>query len=141
TLVLFSGVAVAEKAAVTSGPQVGEELAGPFHPLNINGKQAGKKHCLYCENGSNPVAMVFAREPSEELTKLIKKLDGCCDKNSECKLGSFVVFCSDNEDLEPKLKKLAKDSELKKVVLSIDLPKGPEKYNVSKDADITVILY
>jgi hypothetical protein len=140
-IALFAGVAVAEKSAVTSGPQVGEELAGPFHPLNINGKSAGKKNCLYCENGTNPVAMIFAREPSPELTKLIKKLDGCCDKNSECKLGSFVVFCSNEEGLEGKLKDIAKDADLKKVVLSIDNPAGPDKYNVSKDADITVVLY
>jgi hypothetical protein len=47
---LLTSVVVAEETAkVKSGPQVGEELAGPFHPLNINGKAAGKKHCLYCE--------------------------------------------------------------------------------------------
>jgi len=138
---LFVGTAIAEKAAVTSGPQVGEELAGPFHPLNVNGSKAGQKNCLYCSNGNNPVAMIFAREPNAELTSLIKKLDACCAKNNSCKLGSFVVFCSDSEGLEGKLKELAKDSKLKNVVLSIDNPAGPEKYNVSKDADVTVVLY
>src|SRR5688572_7085012 len=59
---LFVGASLAEeKTSLKSGPQVGEELAGPFHPLNVNGKAAGKKHCLYCENGARPVAMVFAR--------------------------------------------------------------------------------
>jgi len=142
-LVLFAGVAVAEKekAAVTSGPQVGEDLAGPFHPLNVTGKAAGKKFCLYCSNGSNPVAMVFAREATPELTKLIKKLDGCCAKNTDCKMGSFVVFCSNEEGLETKLKKVAKDAELKNVVLSIDNPAGPEGYKVAKDAGVTVVLY
>jgi hypothetical protein len=28
-----------------SGPQVGEELPGPFHPLNVTGSAAGKKAC------------------------------------------------------------------------------------------------
>jgi len=140
--VLFAGVAIAEKkASVTSGPQVGEELAGPFHPLNVNGSAAGKKNCLYCSNGNNPVAMIFARETTPELTSLIKKLDACCAKNSSAKLGSFVVFCSDSEGLESKLKDVAKEAKLKKVVLSIDNPAGPEKYNVSKDADVTVVLY
>ena len=32
--------------APKSGPQVGEKLAGPFHPLNVTGKKAGEKHCL-----------------------------------------------------------------------------------------------
>jgi hypothetical protein len=139
---LFAGVAVtAEAEKLTSGPQVGEELGGPFHPLNVTGAKAGEKHCLYCENGSNPVAMIFAREPNATLTKLIKKLDGACVKNKSAKMGSFVVFCSDDKGLETKLKKLAKDSDLKKVVLAIDNPAGPEKYNVSKDADVTVVLY
>jgi hypothetical protein len=28
-----------------SGPQVGEGIPGPFHPLNINGGNAGQKAC------------------------------------------------------------------------------------------------
>jgi hypothetical protein len=32
--------------ALKSGPQVGKKLAGPFHPLNCTGGQAGNKHCL-----------------------------------------------------------------------------------------------
>ena len=32
--------------ALKSGPQTGKKLAGPFHPLNVTGAQAGKKHCL-----------------------------------------------------------------------------------------------
>jgi hypothetical protein len=141
-LALVAGTAVAEKAAsVKSGPQVGEELAGPFHPLNVNGKKAGKKHCLYCENGNAPVAMIFAREPSPSLTKLIKKLDAACVKNKSSKMASFVVFCNDDAGLEAKLKALSTSADLKKVVLSIDNPAGPKGYNVAKDADITVVLY
>ena len=29
-----------------SGPEVGKELPGPFHPLNVNGAKAGEKNCL-----------------------------------------------------------------------------------------------
>jgi hypothetical protein len=29
-----------------SGPQVGQQLPGPFHPLNCTGLMEGKKHCL-----------------------------------------------------------------------------------------------
>jgi len=140
--VTLAGMLAAEPAAaLKSGPQVGEDLAGPFHPLNCNGKAAGKKHCLYCENGNAPVAMIFAREPSANLTKLIKKLDDACVKNKSRSLASFVVFLSDEEGLGGKLKKIAKEQDLKKVVLSIDNPAGPKGYKVAKDADITVVLY
>lgn len=138
-----TSLVLAEKAetSVKSGPQVGEELAGPFHPLNVNGKSAGKKACLYCSNGSNPVAMIFAREASPELAKLCKKIDAACEKNSSSKMGSFVVFCNNEEGLESKLKRIARDNDLKHVVLSIDNPAGPEGYKVARDADVTVVLY
>lgn len=29
-----------------SGPEVGKNIPGPFHPLNINGSKAGEKACL-----------------------------------------------------------------------------------------------
>lgn len=130
-----------EKTAIKSGPQAGEELAGPFHPLNVNGPSAGEKACLYCSNGSSPVAMVFAREATPALTTLVKKLDAACTKNKDSKMGSFVVFCSSSDGLEAKLKKMAKDADLKNVVLSIDNPAGPKGYKFNKDADVTVVLY
>jgi hypothetical protein len=127
--------------SLKSGPQVGDSLAGPFHPLNVNGANAGKKHCLYCENGARPVAMIFARTSTPNLTKLLKKLDTCCAKNKGCEMASFVVFCNDDDGLDKKLKKVAEDANLKTVVLSIDNPAGPRKYNVNKEADVTVVLY
>jgi hypothetical protein len=92
-------------------------------------------------NGANPVAMIFAREVSDPLTSLVKKIDAATADASKCKMGSFVVFMSDTEGLKDQLKKLAKDEHLKKTVLSIDNPAGPKGYDIVKDADITVVLY
>jgi len=126
---------------VVSGPQVDKVVPGPFHPLNVTGHKAGEKNCLFCENGNNPVAMIFAREPSSALTKLIKKIDHATVENKGCDMGSFVVFLSDEEGLDQKLKSMAEKAKLTKCVLSIDNPAGPKGYNVSKDADVTVVLY
>src|SRR5262245_34956274 len=138
-LVLATAASAAEP--LKSGPQAGEKLAGPFHPLNINGEAAGKKHCLYCQNGMAPVAMIFARDVNEPLVNLIKKLDTETEKNKSASMGAFVVFCSDDKDLEGKLKDLAEKAGLKKVVLSIDNPAGPKGYDVAQDSDVTVVLY
>ena len=135
----IGGVFAAEK--LTSGPQVGQTVPGPFHPLNINGAKAGEKNCLYCQNGNNPVAMIFAREVSEPLTTLIKKLDSATEANKDAKMGSFVVFLSDAEDLQSKLKEVADKESLKNIILSIDNPAGPKGYKVSKEANVTVVLY
>jgi hypothetical protein len=85
--------------------------------------------------------MIFAREISDNLTSLVKKLDDAAIKNKSARMGGFVVFCSDDETLEKKLKALAKKENIKEIVLTIDNPSGPEGYGVAKDADITVVLY
>jgi hypothetical protein len=139
--VLAALVAPVVAAELKSGPQVDEKLAGPFHPLNVTGSKAGQKACLYCSNGDNPVAMIFARKTSDNLAKLIKKVDETVGKNKDKDMGSYVVFLDDKQGLDKELKSMAEKNGIKNVVLSIDNPAGPEGYNVAKDADVTVVLY
>jgi hypothetical protein len=126
---------------VKSGPQKGDEVPGPFEPLNVTGPTAGKKACLYCRNGEHPVAMVFARELNEPVCTLIKRIDEATGEHKDCKMGSFVVFLSDSDELGRKLKDFADRDNVKNCVLSIHSPEGPKGYNVSRDADVTVVLY
>src|SRR2546421_11701822 len=86
--------------------------------------------------------MIFAREVSDPLTSLVKKIDDATAKNSDAKMGSFVVFLNDEEGVAKKLKDLAEKEKLEKIALATLADKsGPEGYNVAKDADITVVLY
>ncbi len=140
-LSLVAVLGVQAQNSVKSGPQVGEKVPGPFHPLNINGEKAGKKNCLYCANGPAPVAVVFARELTPGVTKLIKKLDAATVQNNGKGMGSYAVFMSDDAKLQGKLETLAKNADLKKLILSIDNPAGPKDYNIAKGAAVTVLLY
>src|SRR6266446_3475070 len=82
--------------------------------------------------------MIFARKIDDSLTSLVKKLDQACqDKN----INSFVVFLSDEEDMKDKIKKLAEKNSIKKTVLTLDNVTGPPPYKVSKEAEVTVVLY
>ena len=86
--------------------------------------------------------MIFAREIDDGLTGLVKKIDAATAAHKKESMGSFVVFCTpDGEDLEPKLKELAKKEGIKNTVLTIDNPAGPREYQIAKDADVTVVLY
>jgi hypothetical protein len=85
--------------------------------------------------------MIFAREVSDPLTSLVKKIDAATASNRSSNMGSFVVFLSDDESLEKKLQDLVKKEGLKNTVLTIDNPAGPRGYNISKDADVVVVLY
>ena len=140
---LVSAVVAAEP--LRSGPQVDDKVATAFEPLNVNGAAAGDHNCLVCQNGGSPVVMIFAREVTPELTRLIKKVDQATARHKDEDMGSFVVFCSDDKGLQDQLKSMARDQELKNLVLSIwddpQAPDGPKKYRVAKDADVTVVLY
>ena len=85
--------------------------------------------------------MVFAREISDNLTSLVKKIDACNGKHKDAKMGSFVVFLGDADEMAPKLKEVAAKENIKHTILSVDNPAGPRDYNVAKDADVTVVLY
>ncbi len=85
--------------------------------------------------------MIFAREVSDPLTSLVKKIDAATAKHSDCHMGSFVVFLNDDEGLEKKLKELAKKDKIDHTVLTIGNPRGVNGYNIPKDADVTVVLY
>jgi D-aminopeptidase len=139
---VLGGVVVA--GDLKSGPQAGDKVPGAFHPYNVNGENAGKTACLYCAAGDSPVAVVFARTGDDAMThKLIKALDAETVKNAKAEMFSFAVFQGDKTKLEPQLKDAAKKSELKKLVLAIEDNEDPipAKYNLNKDADVTVLLY
>jgi hypothetical protein len=128
-----------------SGPQTGEFLPGPFHVLNLNGPHASNPHCLVCEYGLGPVVIVFTRDVSK-VAGLLQKLDEAVASHQRAGLKSFAVFLSDNFAKEGNQKTLVQSldktaGELKNVVLAVTGPAGPEKYNINKDAEVTVILY
>lgn len=85
--------------------------------------------------------MIFAREISDDLTSLVKKIDAATKANQAASMGSFVVFLSDDEDLERQLKGLARKEGIKETVLAIDAPAGPKGYSIHKEAYVTVVLY
>jgi len=86
--------------------------------------------------------MIFARDLSDPLASLAKKIDAATEKNSENKMGSFIVFLNDEEGIDQKLKDLADKEKLSKISLATMSNKaGPETYKIDKDAEVTVILY
>jgi hypothetical protein len=130
-----------QSSKLVSGPQVGDEVPGPFHPLNVTGEAAGMKKCLYCAYGEAPVAVVFARDLTPQVAALIKQIDATTVKHKTLDMGSFAVFCSDDEKLKAKLEAFAAKEKIDNLVLTIDNPTGPAAYKIAKDADVTVVYY
>jgi hypothetical protein len=85
--------------------------------------------------------MIVAREITGPLTSLVKKVDEATAKHKADRMGSFVVFCTDDQSMKKKLEDLIKKENIKQTVLTIDTPAGPDGYDVAKEADVTVVLY
>lgn len=138
---LVAGVALAAEE-IKSGLPVGEEVP-PFNVRDITGPAKGTTLCYRCKYGDQPVVAVFARDLSENVKDLVKKVDGVVGKNADKKMAAFVVVMTDDPDaFEPKLEALAKDAKLAKTPLTIvEGAGGPPDYKISKDADVTVMMW
>jgi hypothetical protein len=55
-----------------------------------------------------------------DLTSLVRQIDKATAENKAKKMGSFVVFLTDDKNLEGKLKELAEKEGIKKTVLTMD---------------------
>ena len=149
-LVLVSAVlpcpwaVAAEADGLKSGPQAGRKLPGPFLSLVAHSEDAslvGKRNDFVEMHGQNPVVLVFARRMTKPLTRLVNKLDAAAAERKSARLRVVVVLLSDDEPLENNLKKYGEEQGIKHVSLAIMEPDGPKSYNLSKEADVTVLLY
>ncbi len=149
----FSGIAAICLMAVAgaawaaeelkSGLPVGEKDVPPFHVRDITGPAKGKTLCYRCQYGSKPVVTVFARELTDEVKDLVKKIDAQVGKNKEKKMAAFVcVLTDDPDEVEPQLEAFAKEAKLANTPLTIiEGVAGPEEYKLSKDAEVTVMMW
>jgi len=87
------------------------------------------------------VVCVFARQTSEPLASLVKQIDQKIAENKQLK--SFVVVYGQAPDkTRAELEKLAQDKGIKNVPLTMfGEPGGPPDYELSRDADITVLMW
>jgi len=151
---IASGLAVVLMAAsawageLKSGLQPGE-LVGAFDVEKCGGAvndgiEVGDNLCYRCMLKARPVVMVFARKADAQLADLVKELDKTVAANSDKKLGSFInLIGKDQDELKAKAKKFAAENKVSNVALVVpaDNENGPDEFNISPDAEVTVIIY
>jgi hypothetical protein len=125
-----------------SGIPVGKR-PGPYSFLVATGPQRGQQTCYICEQheGGKPAAVVFARSLSDPLGRLMAKLDdaGAAKKDSGYK--AWMTQLAPTADLDT-LARWAQKQGLKTVpVGAFEDADGPPAYKLSKDADVTVLLF
>src|SRR5262245_4227282 len=145
TLLCSVGVAVGADALV-SGPQAGSRLPDTFQPVPLNVTNAERPASAgtridYTEQfGANPVVLVFGRKITDPLTSLVKKLDAEVGKNTAARLKAVVVMLSDDDKLERAVREWGKSVGISRVSLAT-MPDGPKHYQLSQEADVTVVVY
>lgn len=130
------------KNAVKSGLDAGESPTA-FNVKDITGPSKGTSLCYRCQYGAKPVTVVFTREVTAEVADLVAQIDAKVDGNKDKNMCAFVVLLTDDADAGAKqLTKLAEDKKIKNVPLTVfDGTAGPEKYKISKDAAVTVMMW
>ena len=141
-LVLTVAVATLSTMAIAGGLSVGDGV-GAFYVRDVTGPSAGEKLCYRCQYGNKPVVSIFAREMNDNVASLVKQIDSVVADNQSQKMAAFVVVLSDNpQGVEGKLKNIAKSKGITKTPLTtFDGLSGPPSYNLSKDADVTVMMW
>jgi hypothetical protein len=107
------------------------------------GMQRGQSCCFICETADKPAIIVFARNPSDPLGKLVAQIDKAVAENKTANLRAWVTFLSDDQPaLDPKVVKWGQQHAIRQVPLGVfEDAGGPPSYRISRDADVTVMLF
>ncbi|MDY3554719.1 hypothetical protein R5W24_003848 [Gemmata sp. JC717] len=142
SLALTLAPALPAAEPVVSGIPVGKR-PGPYSFLVATGPQRGQQTCYICEQheGNKPAAVVFARGTTDQLGKLVTKLDAVAlaKKESGCKV--WLTLLADKADLDA-LAKWAQQQGIKNApVGAFEDADGPPSYKLHRDAEVTVLLF
>ncbi|MCC7420672.1 MAG: hypothetical protein IT428_10335 [Planctomycetaceae bacterium] len=120
-----------------------DDAVAAFNVNDVTGPRAGDTLCYRCQYGARPVVTIFTRKIDENLTSLIKDIDGQVAKNEKAQMKAFVVLLTDDtEKAEKELKAVAEKAGIKNVPLTtFDGKVGPPEYKLNEKAETTVLMW
>jgi hypothetical protein len=139
--VLLATPAFAAEPCV-SGLNPGQK-PGPYSSVVSVGPERGQSHCFICDTEDRPAVVVFARKLSDPLGKLTAGLDKAVADNKAAELRAWVTFlAADQSALDAKVVDWGKMYAVRNLSLTVfEDVDGPPSYRLSRDADVTVILF
>jgi hypothetical protein len=124
-----------------SGPKV-KQRPGPYSSVVSTGTNRGQSHCFICEAGDKPTVIIFARNLSDPLGKLVKQIDKAVVQHKKADLRAWVTFLAEDQpSFDPRVVQWGQRHAIGQVPLSVfeDLV-GPPTYLIHREADVTVLL-
>ena len=139
-IVVAAGTVVAIGAELKSGLQPGA-FPDAFEVLDCSGPAKGETLCYRCRFKSAPVVSIFSRNIDDKTTALLKEVNGQVEKNKGLK-AFFVLLTDDTKGNQAKLAEIATKNKITNVPLTIfEGAAGPESYELSDKADVTVLMW
>jgi hypothetical protein len=141
-LVAFAACGVAApKDPCVSGPQPGQR-PGPYSFLVASGPERGQPTCYVCETAEKPGVIVFTRNLSAPLAKMLGKLDAAVAARPKGQMRAWLTVLGEKTTTLDALGSWAKDAGLKAVPTGVfDDPVGPPTYKLAEDAEVTVLMF
>jgi hypothetical protein len=86
--------------------------------------------------------IVFARNPTDALGKLVRGIDKALEQNKKADLRAWVTFVGEDQPtFDPHVVTWGQKHAIKSVPLAIfEDPVGPPSYLLNREADVTVLL-
>jgi hypothetical protein len=134
------------------------DLPGAFHPYNVTGPNEGTFHCVVCDHGLFPGALLFIRgtEPTDEVQALLKGLNTIAKSNEKARFAIFAVFLDpelptsltgDNktddrrQEITEKLRPIQKQEGYDHAIFALEAEKNLKAYNLGEKDAVTVVLF
>ncbi len=137
----FGGSAVA--ADLESGRGVGDPIP-EFYTRVVTGPLMNKSVCYVCRNGTRPVVMVFVRDTSAPVQRLLRNVDILVDRHRGDGLRSFGVYLSavpSQRDVS-RVQTFAFEGRVKMpLVVAPEEVASAGQQNVHSEAAVTVVCY
>ncbi len=121
-----------------SGPD--GKIGGAFQVKAITGEKKGDTLCYVCKYNAEErpaVVLIFTQKADENLATLVKAVDEVQKNNA--KLGTVCVGVSGVAAAD--FEKLQTTHKLTTPLVVAEDKDGPSKYNLNKDAAVTVLVY
>ena len=123
------------------------DTAGIFYVTKIAGAEndgvaKGQELCYRCRYGSSPIVMVFTRNGSSNVQKLVQQLDQTVHQNADLRMKGIVTFIgSDVAVVKESANIFAEQTTTKHVpiVVAKDTESGPENYKLD-DSEVTIVV-
>jgi hypothetical protein len=141
-LLLVFVLTACTREPVVSGPKQGVR-PGPYIFWVATGPNRGQETCFICETENRPAVVVFARNTSDSLGKLARKLDKALADHKATELRSWITFIGkDHDTFDRPLLDWTRQHSLRSIpVGTFKEDDGPPTYRVAREADVTVVLF